>query len=218
MKYKAIIFDMDGTIIDSEGLWAEASKHMLMQKGGLSEEECLKILPEFKGASLQTSCAYVKMAYNTKESIDELMREKEAFVFDNFATMSQFIDGFESFHQRLVAKGLASAIATNANQRTLDCITANMPLSKFFNEHIYCMDHVGKKAKPEPDVFLHAADKVNVEPTQCIAIEDSAHGVAAAKAAGMFCIGINTGNDRTALSQADLIIEHYDEIDLNSLL
>lgn len=217
MKYKAIIFDMDGTIINSENLWTEAFKNMLQERCNISEKECLEVLPQLKGASLYTSCAFIKMNYNIPDSVEQLIQQKETFVFENFAKLVNFIDGFESFHQKLNSQGLATAIATNATQSSLDQIKQHIPLSNYFHEHIYCIDDVGKKAKPEPDVFFHAAEQINIEPANCIVIEDSSHGIAAAKAAGMFCIGINTGNDKQALSQADMIIEHYDEIDLDQI-
>ncbi|MBP9765178.1 HAD family phosphatase, partial [Candidatus Babeliales bacterium] len=91
-------------------------------------------------------------------------------------------------------------------------------LDRFFKHHIYTIDRVNKQAKPKPDVYLFAAEQLGVQPDECIAIEDSAHGIAAAKAAKMFCIGINTGNDKHSLTQADLIIDSYNEIDLKKLL
>lgn len=208
---------MDGTIINSEDLWEQSSIHMLKSKAKLSDKECKELLPELKGASLYTTCAFIKMNYNTPESVEELMKEKEAFAIKNFANFIAFIDGFEKFHNQLSDKGLRSAIATNATQSTLDATKKHLPLEKFFNEHIYCIDHVNKKPKPNPDVYLYAAERLNMLPEECIAIEDSGHGIAAAKSAGMFCIGINTGNDRNALSQADLIIERYNDINLEKL-
>lgn len=218
MKYKAIIFDMDGTIINSEHRWNEATMHLLKTKCNLTTEQALKILPQFKGASSYTSCTFIKMAYKPKESIEQLMKEKDAFVFKNFAQLVTFIDGFESFHKKLATIGLRSAIATNAHQESLNRIKKHIPLHTFFNEHIYCIDQVEKKAKPLPDIYLFAAKQLNIAPEHCIAIEDSSHGITAAQAAGMFCIGINTGNDKDAIKHADLIIDHYDEINLESLL
>ena len=218
MKYKAIIFDMDGTIINSEHRWHEAMVHLLKSKANLTDEQANKIVSQFKGASSYTSCEFLKKAYNPKESIEELIKEKDAFVFKNFAKLVTLIEGFENFHKKLVSCGLKSAIATNAHQSSLDRIKECIPLKTFFNEHIYCIDQVEKKAKPLPDIYLYAAKKIETDPEYCIAIEDSVHGVAAAKAAGMFCVGINTGKDRSALKLADLIVEHYDEIDMNLLL
>ena len=77
---------------------------------------------------------------------------------------------------------------------------------------------VNKVCKPNPDIFLHAAKSIGVDPKDCIVIEDSVHGIQAAKAAGMYCIAINTGNDRHLLGQADEIVDCYKQIDLDKLL
>ena len=91
-------------------------------------------------------------------------------------------------------------------------------VKKYFAEHIYHVDHVKKAYKPNPDVYLHSAKMLNLDPSECIAIEDSSSGVKAAKAAGMYCIGINTGKNRDLLKQADAIVDCYTEIDLEKLL
>lgn len=218
MKYKAIIFDMDGTIISTESVWSVVEKQLLKKYGNLSEQECLAILPLMKGASLYTSCKYIKDTFSPEESLEEILEMKQQLAFKAFENNISFIEGFDTFHKKLTDKNLVSAIATNSNQKSLDVISEQIALQKFFDQHIYSIDIVNKIPKPKPDIYLHAAQQLGVPPEQCIAIEDSATGIAAAKAAKMFCIGINTGNDRNTLSQADLIVDSYDEIDLESLL
>ena len=215
MRFQAIIFDMDGTIITSENIWEESSKVILRKHTSLSEEECRVVLPLLKGASLLVTCTYIKTTFNTKATVEELMHEKKEHAFKLFHNQIRLIEGFDKFHERLTQQNLKSAIATNASLIELNKILEYIPLDTFFDKHMYTVDDVFKKAKPKPDIYLHAAQQLNVHPKHCIAIEDSAHGV---KAAGMYCIGINTGKDRSAISHADEIIEHYDEIDLNKLL
>lgn len=218
MKYKAIIFDMDGTIIATESAWEQSDKALLKKYGNLNEQECHAILPFLKGASLYTTSAYIKKTFNPTASIEEIMEAKQQYAFNCFEKNIKYIDGFDSFHQKLTSLNMASAIATNANQRSLDEVLKKVPLANFFNEHIYSIDRVNKLPKPLPDIYLYAAQQLSIAPHECIAIEDSSHGIAAAKSAGMFCIGINTGQDRQALAQADCIIEKYDEINLENIL
>lgn len=218
MKYKAIIFDMDGTIISTESIWEQASKQLLKKHGNLSEQDCHAILPQLKGASLYTTCAYIKKTFNPLVTIEELMEEKKTFAFTRFKNQIQLIDGFDRFHKAVTDLNLKSAIATNASQPELDEILTHLPLDAFFKGHMYTVDRVFKIPKPQPHIYLYAAQQLNISPSECIAIEDSAHGITAAKAAGMLCIGINTGKDRSALARADIIIEHYDEINLETLL
>ncbi len=218
MKYKAIIFDMDGTIISTDDAWEQATKHLLKTKGFLSDEECHNIMPILKGASLYSTCNFIKKTFNTSETIDELIKEKQRLAFSKFKKEARLIDGFDRFHKKIIQLNLKTAIATNSNQRSLDKVMQYVPLDNFFKEHIYSIDIIGKIPKPNPDIYLFAATQLQVDPKFCIAIEDSRHGIAAAKAAGMFCIGINTGKDRQALAQADYIIDHYDELIIENLL
>ncbi|MBI2344709.1 HAD family phosphatase [Candidatus Dependentiae bacterium] len=218
MNYKAIIFDMDGTIISSENVWKKAAHHIIKKHTTLDDNECETLLAFLKGGSLLISCSYIAKTFNTKATVEQLMEEKKEFAFNEFHKELSLIEGFNLFHKKLVEKNLKSAIATNASLPELIKILEHIPLKDFFNEHIYTVDHVFKIAKPKPDVYLYAAKQLDIDPKFCIAIEDSAHGINAAKAAGMYCIGINTGKNRSAISHADEIVEHYNEIDLDKLL
>jgi HAD superfamily hydrolase (TIGR01509 family) len=218
MKFQAIIFDMDGTIITSENIWEQSSRTILKKHTNLSDEECESLLPMLKGGSLFTTCSYIHKTFNTQASVEQLMQEKKEYAFRQFHDQIKLIEGFDRFHAKLTQENLKSAIATNASLSELNKILEYIPLHTFFDKHMYTVDHVFKRAKPRPDVYLHAANQLNISPEFCIAIEDSTHGVTAAKAAGMYCIGINTGKNRSAISHADEIIEHYDEINLEKLL
>nr|MBP9765301.1 HAD family phosphatase [Candidatus Babeliales bacterium] len=193
MRYKAIIFDMDGTIIATESVWEQSSKALLKKHGNLSDQECHALLPHMKGASLYKTCELIKQLFQLDIPLEHLIAERESLAFRDFGNGISLIDGFENFHQQLATHNLKSAIATNATESSLQQILKTISLDRFFKHHIYTIDRVNKQAKPKPDVYLFAAEQLGVQPDECITIEDSAHGIAAAKAAKMFCIGINTG-------------------------
>jgi len=115
-------------------------------------------------------------------------------------------------------ENLKVAIATNADDHTLEASMAKLKLDELFGEHIYNITHVNNKHKPAPDLYLHAAAQLGLDPKECIAIEDSFHGIRAAVTAGMFCVGINISKNIDYLRESHLIIEHYDEIILETLL
>ena len=95
----------------------------------------------------------------------------------------QFINGFELFHKALASHKIKNCIATNACDRSLSHLRKSMNLESFFGKHIYNISHV-KNVKPAPDLFLHAAKELGVDPSECVVFEDSLVGFNAAKAAG----------------------------------
>ncbi|MGE0207293.1 MAG: HAD family hydrolase, partial [Candidatus Babeliales bacterium] len=146
-----------------------------------------------------------------------LVEQKSALAMKLFEKELQFVHGFQEFHQRVIDKELKTGIATNANNLTIATTDKALNLSSYFGQHIYGISCV-KQGKPDPAIFLHTAEQLEAEPRDCIVIEDSPHGIQAAKAAGMTCIGINTGKNRKALEAADHIIDYYHEINLDEFI
>lgn len=218
MKYKAIIFDMDGTIIDSEHIWREASKQLILSKNiTLTPEQEKDLSTQLCGRALPDSCMLLKCILNLDEDVSCLIEQKGKLANSMYPTHVKFIEGFPDFHAHVISLGLKTAVATNACKETVEITDSVLNLSHFFGTHLYHRFCV-TKPKPHPDIYLHAAEQLGIHPSACIAIEDSAPGLAAAKSAGMFCIGINTGGKPEALSEAHIIIDAYNQINLPDLL
>lgn len=219
MIYKAIIFDLDGTIIDTETIWDQASRKLISKRGITLEKSVEEeLFKQIHGLALHKSCLLIKNAANLSESLEELIREKSELAHELYKSNVRFIQGFQQFHKQVVTHNLKSGIATNASAETAELTDKILNLRQFFGEHIYNVSHVNFANKPDPALYLHAAQKLCVDPINCIAIEDSSHGITAAKSAGMYCIGINTAHNRQALQKADIIVDHYNEINLHNLL
>lgn len=219
MRYQAIIFDMDGTIVQTEHLWGEATCKVIENRGRiLTSQEQNTLKQQLIGAGLPAACQVIKDFLQTDDSIEIIMKEKSRIANQLYDTGIKFIDGFPAFIQKVAAIPLKVGVATNATIDTLERTEKNLKLSQYFGQHLYTINHVNNCGKPNPAIYLYAAQQLGVKPEYCIAIEDSAHGINAAKAAGMFCIGINTSNHPEQIKNADLKVNGYEEIDLEKIL
>jgi len=218
--YKAIIFDMDGTTLDTDHIWKSSCGPILDSHAPhLNEDEKNDICQKFNSRTIYEVWQLVQSSCSLDISHNELIEENIKHLHDSYQKNGiSFIPHFQDFHAKVVQRGLKTAIATSSIKETIDIIVDVVSLKEHFAEHIYHIDCVNRAYKPKPDVYLYAAQKLGVQPCDCIAIEDSASGIKAAKAAGMYCIGINTGKNRDNLKNADKIIDCYTEIDLDSLL
>src|SRR5579872_7393794 len=219
MKYKAIIFDMDGTIIDTENIWRQA-RHDLIEARGITISDALAKELEQKthGIALGQSCTYIKELAQLADDIDVLIQEKSNRACSLYETKVKFMQGFLDFYAQVKAHNLKTGLATNADDQTVAVTDKRLNLRQLFGDHIYNITSVNFVGKPNPAIYLHTAAKLGLEPNECLVVEDSPGGIKAAKDAGMFCIGINSARKPELLAQADMIINHYDEIDLPTLL
>ena len=219
-KFEAIIFDMDGTIIDTDHLWKSSNGPILDSHAPhLSQDEKDAITKEFKAQNIYEVWSCIHGHCSVEISPEQIIDENMKHLLVTYKSQGiSYIPYFHEFHEKVSNLGLKTAIASNSQQHIVDVIVDIVPLKSHFAEHIYNADHVNRVYKPQPDVYLHAAQKLNVDPQRCIAIEDSGSGIKAAKAAGMYCIGINTAKNHKALAQADQIVECFSEIDLEKLL
>jgi HAD superfamily hydrolase (TIGR01509 family) len=211
-KIKAFIFDMDGTIINTESAWQNVTKHVLKMYRGIEKltEEQQKFLYSLSGLGLENAASEVKRYFDLKQSIDEIVTQKTQAV-DLYFNDVNFIEGFEQFHKRLQEHAFPTSIATNADPVTLRKLSQQMNFKHFFGNNLYCSADVGNKAKPDPAVFLHAARQLGVAPHECVVFEDSIAGFKAAQAAGIKCIAIKSETNQHCIDLAQQSIANYHE-------
>lgn len=225
-KFHAIIFDMDGTTIDTDPFWKDASFAVFDSYAqGITPQDRDDLIASCQNLTVVETVlaiiAHLEQKHKIQLTIDQILQqaidEHLPAIYEN-ATIKMF-PHFETFHEQVLLNDFKTAIATSSQGHLVNMLTIKVPLQNYFGDHIYHADHVNRAYKPKPDIYLHAAKMLGVDPCYCIAIEDSKSGIKAAKAAGMYCIGINrSGQDPQLLADADEIVTCFSEIDLNKLL
>lgn len=207
---KAIIFDMDGVIINSEPLHFKIEKELLEELGGnISDEE----LQSFAGTTDYNMWSKFKEMFKLKPSVEELIEAKKERFMKRIDEV-ELVDNFMDFMLSAYEEGYILAIASSNNRRIVNAVVEKFQLGKYM-KFIISGEEV-RKGKPDPEIFLTAAKKMGVEPEACLVIEDAENGVKAAKAAGMKCIGLkNMDSGKQDLSQADLVINNFNELNLD---
>lgn len=211
-KIKAIIFDMDGTIIKSEQVYDKVVLDLLKEKGIFEiSSDKLAVWSSLAGMSLNNASGVLKKLFELEDEIEHLVERQVEIANKYLGEKVNFIEGFEAFHKELREHNIPTAIATNAYPANLLKIDETINLQQFFGKHLYSVGHVNFVAKPDPKIFIHAAEQLGVKPEECIVFEDSVHGFNAAKAAGMKCIAIKNERNAELLHMVHEAIEHYGE-------
>jgi beta-phosphoglucomutase-like phosphatase (HAD superfamily) len=209
-KIKAVIFDMDGTIIKTEHIWNDISKEVLSSYGITTfTPEQLQVLDTLQGGGLSFAAQVLKEHFKLPYSPDEIIRKNlEVARVRLDRDKIDFVDGFELFHQKIQNLFIPTGMATNADLESLQSLTQRLRFERFFGENMYCVSHVGKP-KPDPALFLHTAEKLNAKPEECIVFEDSLVGFKAAQSAGMKCIAIKNSGNQNVLDYVHDAIDNY---------
>ena len=205
-RFDAVIFDMDGVIVDSEPIH-EMSFLELWQKMGYDENHGIRF-SEFYGKSDRAVWEAFIDKHQPVQSIEELTVLKEDRLIQLLHDKKPIFDGIPNLVQRL-AKHLPLAVASGSVHRIIDEVLTMHDLRRYFCCTASSEDVAN--SKPEPDVFLLAAKRLGVPRNRCCVIEDTVSGVLAGKAAGMTVFGITNTFDEEALGQAgaDQIFENY---------
>lgn len=211
---KAVIFDMDGVIIDSEPLHAIAD-NMILEKSGITVPE--GYFERFAGWTNQSMWEEIKKEYHLPLSLEmiaglQLPLKIDLLLKGDYSPIPGIIDLMEE----LKKKGLPVAIASSSPVEFIEAVMDKLELRVYIK--FWLSGEQVEKSKPEPDIFLKVAELLDVDPAECLVIEDSASGIAAAKKAGMRCIGyrnLNSGNQD--LSGADVVVDSIEEIDFLNL-
>ena len=180
----AIVFDLDGVIVDSEELWDEVRESLARERGGNWSEQAQA---DMMGMSSTEWSRYMHDVIGLPEEPEEISREVVERMLERYAERLPLIDGAVAAVEKLAANWRL-AVASSSNRRLIDRVLEVSGLASFFKVTVSSEEVA--RGKPAPDVYLEAARRLGVEPTRCVAIEDSASGIRSAHAAGMHVVAI----------------------------
>jgi beta-phosphoglucomutase-like phosphatase (HAD superfamily) len=209
---KAILFDCDGVVLDSETIWDRCETELMHRRGIAFDVARTK--PLITGLGEAASVRLLVEQYGLLEDPAALARERREIISALFAAEVRFTAGFEEFFARQVQGRYRTCIATSMIEDLFAVADRRLGLSRLFEGRVYFPSHVGGRAKPEPDLFLYAAARLNAPPERCLVIEDSPRGLEAARRAGMPSIGLATTHEPDLLAAADRVVRSFAEIDL----
>lgn len=209
---KAIIFDMDGVIVDSEPLHYKVFMEYTKSKFGLSisDEE----YSTFIGTTNHHIYSTLKQKYGIEGDLEFIIKEYENKCLD-FLLCSKTerpIQGVDILVKNLHKNKIKLGLASSSPKKSINAILELFDLHQFFD--VLVSGQEVEHSKPAPDIFLRAAELLGFSPKECLVFEDSHNGVVAAKTAGMQCIAYyNPSSGNQDLSRADRIIESFLEVD-----
>jgi HAD superfamily hydrolase (TIGR01509 family) len=206
---EAVVFDLDGVLVDSEHVWDEARRELAAERGGRWHEGASR---DMMGMSSVEWSRYMRDEIGLDEPPEEISAEVVRRLEDIYRRELPLIEGSVEAVDRLAARW-PLALATSSNRELIDLVLDLSGLARRFR--VTVSSEEVPRGKPAPDVYLEAARRLGVASERCAAVEDSENGIRSAKAAGMRVLAIPNRDyapDPEALRLADEVLESVAEL------
>jgi HAD superfamily hydrolase (TIGR01509 family) len=212
---KAVLFDMDGVIVDTEPLHRKAYFKMFED---VKIDVSQAMYDSFTGQATLPICRTLCQHFNLSETPDHLVSTKRKhfkYLFENDSDLD-LLEGVRELIKDYHANGLTLVLASSASMPNINRIFERFDLNKYFKAKISGADL--KASKPHPEIFLKAAELAEEHTDHCMVIEDSTNGIEAAKAANIYCVGFKSPHSvNQDYSKADRVITSFNEISFPNL-
>ena len=177
---EAILFDLDGTLVDSMWMWEQIDVEYLARFGHAFPED---LQSKIEGMSFSETAKYFKQRFNIPDGLDKMKQDWNQMAWDKYQHEVKYKPGAEEFLKNCKNYGMKMGIATSNSRELVQVLNHSLNLQHYISEiHTSCEVPRGK---PAPDIYLLVAEKLGVEPKNCLVFEDVVQGIQAGKAAGM---------------------------------
>ena len=215
MPLKAVLFDMDGVIVDTEPLHRKAYFKTFNDLGiDVSEE----LYASFTGASTKRVCETLIQEFNLKQTYEEIAKTKRDYFKEYFYNDEEFdlISGVRELIQHYYDNRIRLILASSATMVTINMVFEKFELEPYFSGKISGADL--KESKPHPEVFLLAAEMANEPVENCMVIEDSTNGILASHRANIFCSAYRSPHSKNQdYTLANIVVSDYAELELDKI-
>ena len=207
----AVIFDLDGTLVDSMWMWRQIDIEFLGERGIALPED---LQQKIEGMSFRETAVYMQERFQLKETVEELMDIWNKMAFEKYKNEVPLKRGIQKFLEHLKACQIKMGIATSNSPLLVETVLKAQGIFEYFDS-IHTANEV-EKGKPAPDIYLLVAKDLGVEPNKCLIFEDIVQGIMAGKNAGMTTCAIyddySKDDDENKRATADYYIEDYEQI------
>lgn len=214
MKQFAAIFDMDGTLVDNTP-YHYRSWQTLFNKYGMGELAVETYYAKMSGVPIWDTTQRLFGDSKNMDELHALANERESIYQEIFTAAAKPVNGLIPFLDELKAAGVKMAIASSSSMHGIDFVLSHIDIRQYFD--VIVDGAQVSNGKPNPDIFLRAADLLDTQPQNCVVFEDSLAGIKAGNAAGMKVIGLATGQSAEKLTPSVMVINDYTEIGLKDL-
>jgi len=205
----AVVFDLDGVLIQSEEVWDEVRERFVRERGGRYDEEVQRAM---MGMSAPEWSRYLHQEAGVPDSPEEIDGEVVRRMLEAYREDLPLIPGAAEAVRR-AAERFPLAVASSSNRELIDEVLHVAGIEELFRATVSSEEVA--RGKPSPDVYLEAARRLGVAAARCAAVEDSHAGIRSAKAAGMRVVAIPNPSyppDEEALAQADAVLDSLDDL------
>ncbi|MCR1918690.1 HAD family phosphatase [Frisingicoccus caecimuris] len=208
---KAVLFDLDGTLVESMSMWGDIDVDYL-KKFHIPVPEGLQ--KAIEGLSMYQTAVYFKENFAIEDSLEEIMDEWNRMAYEKYTTEIPLKPGARAFLNGLKDKNIPCGIATSNSRILTEAILKSHQVENYFSVMV-TGDEI-TNGKPDPEVYLEAAKKMGVAPEHCLVFEDIPFGIIAGKRAGMTVCAVEDAYSMKDMEEkirlADFYIKSYEEL------
>ena len=208
--HDAVIFDMDGTLVDSMWMWKKIDIDYLKRYGVAAPydpQQIETIQKEIEGMSFTETAIYFKEKFKITDSLEQIKQDWNQMAYEIYCTKVPYKKGALKFLEYCKANGKKLGVATSNSRELVDAVGKILHFDQYFDCIMTSCE--AKKGKPAPDVYLAVAEQLAVEPQKCLVFEDLPAGIKAGNAAGMTVIAIEDDYSKDMKQEKTELAEYF---------